>query len=187
MCFFVWIQVPGIVLLVTDVFLLYQTLTILILLMILCWCSKSTVVGNLTHCSFQTLLAWRHISIVGSKSYSFRIWRFISRRLDLNFTEYQYWYLCKTILDALEYFRSSFDNFVISLFATWDWYMISGLFFRSNWKDWKKVICADLSGHFYNVKVYSTLSRGYLLQGLKVTLPAGIIPFAEAICTYIRT
>ena len=149
--------------------------------MVLSWCSKSAIIRNLAYCSFHALLSWRHISIVGGKPRTFRIRRFVPRRFEI-FTESYKNYLCRTTLEAFEYLRSSFDN-LASLLATCDWYMISGLFLRSNWKDWKKVICADLSGHFYSVKVYYTLSKGYLLQGLKVTLPAGMLPFAEAICT----
>lgn len=53
------------------------------------------------------------------------------------------------------------------------------------------MICADRSGHFYNDKVYSTFSWYYLLHGLNDMLPAGIIPFVDAIWiinfTWIRT
>lgn len=58
--------------------------------------------------------------------------------------------------------------------------MISGAVFLRRVKDWTKLICADLSGHFSSGSVYYTFSSGSLLQGLKVTLPAGMTPLAEA-------
>lgn len=44
-------------------------------------------------------------------------------------------------------------------------------------------IVADLSGHFYNGNVCYDLYNGYVSHGLKLTIPAGMIPLADDIIT----
>ena len=181
MSFLTWLNVPRVVPLVPT-FTFHYHLTLILFINITILISVSRILT--LSCHSMLLTFWWYLSKSWSQPHILWMTWFISWRF-VELTEYILNYLCSKAWEAEDTLSSYLS--LGSRVTAWDWKIVSFADFRINTKDWTKVIWADLSGHFSSGKVYSTFSWGSLLQGLKLTLPAGMTPLAEAICTKMRT
>ena len=183
MSFFTWLYVTRIVSLIATNITFMKNLTLSVLFVMINVLLLIRIM-TLSRDSHFLTLRW-HLSNVWSYSNISRVGWFVSRRF-VELTTLINIYLWRMAWEA-EDTLSSYLACLGSLVTACDWKITSGAAFLTKTKDWKNVICADLSGHFSRGSVYYTFYWGYLLQGLKVTFPAGMTPFADAIWTKILT